>query len=87
MMVAKLLACWQGKFGRHWNGAFWMVVPHCLTWHIWQERNNQHFKDFEKVVPDLKVFFFKILLDWVAVLDFCSIFLVHGLMDTCTLGT
>lgn len=51
------------------------------------ERNNQHFKDFEKVVPDLKVFFFKILLDWVAVLDFCSIFLVHGLMDTCTLGT
>ena len=37
-------------------------------WCIWWERNNQHFEDSEKTVSDLKLFFFKILLDWVAML-------------------
>ena len=41
--VVELLACWQGKFGRHRNAAIWVAVPHCLMWCIWRERNNRHF--------------------------------------------
>ena len=32
--VVKLLACWQGNFGHHHNGAIWMAIPHCLMWCI-----------------------------------------------------
>ena len=28
--VVDLLACWQGKLGRHRNSAIWMAMPHCL---------------------------------------------------------
>ena len=85
--VVELLACWQGKFGRHRNSAIWMAVPHCLMWCIWQERNNRHFEDLERSVSDLKLFFLKTLLDWVTVLGFRSFSSVHGFMDFCTLCT
>ena len=55
--VVELLACWQGKFGRHRNFAIWIVVLHCLMWCIWRERNNRHFEDLERSVSDLKLFF------------------------------
>ena len=85
--VVELLACWQGKFGRHQNYAIWIAVPHCLMWCIWWERNNQHFVDSERSVSDLKLFFLKNLLDWVTVLGFRSFSSIHGFMDFCTLCT
>ena len=42
--MVKHPACWQGNFGHHHNGVIWMVVPHCLVWCIWRERNNQCFE-------------------------------------------
>ena len=53
-------------------------------WCIWRERNNRHFEDLEKKIFDLKLFFFKVLLDWVAVLGFPFFFFFnswfHGLL-------
>ena len=86
-IVGELLACWQGKFGRHQNSTIWMAVQHCLMWCIWRERNNRHFKDLERSVSDLKLFFFKTLLDWVTMLGFRSFSPVHDFMDFCTLCT
>ena len=54
--VVDLLACWQGKLGRHRNSAIWMAMPHCLMWCIWREMNNWHFEDLERLVADLKLF-------------------------------
>ena len=54
--VVDLLACWQGKLGRHRNSAIWMTVPHCFIWCIWRERNNRNFEDLERSVADLKLF-------------------------------
>ena len=68
--VVDLLACWQGKLGRHRNSAIWTAVPHCLMWCIWRERNNRHFEDLERSVADLKLFFLETLLDWVTVFGF-----------------
>ena len=56
--VVDLLACWQGRVGRHWNGVIWMVAPHCLMWCLWRERNDRSFEDFERTLLDLKLFFF-----------------------------
>ena len=44
-----------------------MVVPHCLTWCIWKERNSRCFEDNEHSMSNLKLLFFKTLLDWFSV--------------------
>ena len=64
MFVIGLFACWEGRFGFHCNGYIWKVVPHCLMWCIWKERNSRCFEDNERSMPDLKLLFFKTLLDW-----------------------
>ena len=58
-----LLACWQNWFGRHQNSHIWIIVPHCLMWCLWRERNNRCFEDSERSVLDLKLFFFRTFLD------------------------
>ena len=40
-----------------------MVVPHCLMWCIWKERNSRCFENNERSMPDLKLLFFRTLLD------------------------
>ena len=75
----------KGRFGRHCNGDIWKVVPLCLMWCIWKERNCRCFEYIERSMPDLKLLFFQTLLDWFSVwrnqpfssildlLDFCNV--------------
>ena len=75
--VVGLLACWQSRFGRYWNGYIWIIIPHCLMWCLWRERNNSCFEDSERSISDLKLFFFRTFLDWLFALrnqSFSSIF-------------
>ena len=57
MAVVELFAFWQCQFGRHHDGDIWMVVPHCLMWCIWKERNSRCFEDNEHSMPNLKLLF------------------------------
>uniref|UniRef100_A0A7N2KTR2 Reverse transcriptase zinc-binding domain-containing protein n=1 Tax=Quercus lobata TaxID=97700 RepID=A0A7N2KTR2_QUELO len=61
--VVGLFACWQGHFGRLHNGVIWKVVPLCLMWCIWKERNSRCFEDSERAMPDLKLLFIRTLLE------------------------
>ena len=63
LSVVGLFAYWQGHFGRLRNGVIWKVVPLCLMWCIWKERNNRCFEDSERAMPDIKLLFFQTLLD------------------------
>ena len=56
--VVELLASWPGKFRRHRNGVIRNMVPHCLMWGIWRERNAQIFEGTERLIQDLKISFF-----------------------------
>ena len=67
--VLGLLWCWQGSFGRHRNGCIWSIIPHCLLWCLWRERNSRCFKDTERSIPDLKLLFFRTLRDWLFALQ------------------
>ena len=67
LSVVGLFACWQGRFGRHRNGDIWKVVPLCLMWCIWKERNSRCFEDIERSMPDLKLLFLRTLFDWFSV--------------------
>jgi hypothetical protein len=40
--VEDLLACWAGRFGKGEAASIWKIIPHCLMWNIWCERNAPH---------------------------------------------
>jgi hypothetical protein len=61
----ELLECWQGCFGNHRNFLIWRVVPHCLMWSIWRERNRRSFENCERSYVEIKFFFLRSLFDWV----------------------
>ena len=81
--VVDLLASWQGQFGRRHNKYVWIVVPHCLVWCIWKERNNSFFEDSEHSLPNLKLFFFRTLMDWLSVWRNQSFSSILDLLDLC----
>ena len=63
-VIINMFAAWHGALGRYRNIAFWKVVPHCIMWSFWRERNARNFKGYEQTILDLKSFFFCTLLDW-----------------------
>ena len=46
--VAVLLSCWHQWLGNH-NSNIWNLVPRCLMWIVWLERNRRSFEDKENV--------------------------------------
>uniref|UniRef100_A0A2N9IE81 Reverse transcriptase zinc-binding domain-containing protein n=1 Tax=Fagus sylvatica TaxID=28930 RepID=A0A2N9IE81_FAGSY len=55
--VVDLLACWNGRTRRCRAASIWGLIPHCLMWVIWRERNARSFEDSEKSIQDLKQVF------------------------------
>ena len=78
------LACWQGQFGRHQDGHIWLTVPHGLMWCLHRERNSRCSKDNERSRSDLKLFFFRTLLNWLSALQNQSFLLFFYLSNFCT---
>ena len=55
--VIELFEYWQGKFGRHRNIGFRRLMPHCLMWCIWSERNARCFEGSERSLLEIKGLF------------------------------
>ena len=83
--VADLLDCWSCNFRQHRNIVVWRIVPHCLMWCIWRERNSRSFEDRERSILEFKSFFFSTLLEWCLVLPSLSCISLSGLLEHCTL--
>uniref|UniRef100_A0A2N9IAI6 Reverse transcriptase domain-containing protein n=1 Tax=Fagus sylvatica TaxID=28930 RepID=A0A2N9IAI6_FAGSY len=62
--VVDLLSCWKEIRGNSKAGKIWKMVPHCLMWCLWQERNDRTFKEKERTIPALKLHFLHTLLNW-----------------------
>ena len=41
--------------------AIWAMIPHCLMWRIWWERNSCTFEGSKRLIHDLKLLFFQTL--------------------------
>ena len=50
LKVFELFESWQGKFRQNCDIVFWKLVPHCLMWCIWIERNARCFEGCEQVL-------------------------------------
>jgi hypothetical protein len=46
------------EVGRLLFDAIWKMIPSCLMWCLWKERNYQNFEDLEQTTVELEAFFF-----------------------------
>ncbi len=79
-----LITCWPGALGRHSHAEIWKVIPHCLMWSIWRERNLWTFEGRELSPLDLQSLFFRMLFDWIQVISLFSFSSFHEFIDSCT---
>ena len=61
--VLGLLACWWSS-GRWRSAVVWKMVPTCLFWCLWQERNNRCFEDLERAIEGILSSYFHTLYLW-----------------------
>ena len=66
--------------GRTWLGNYtsnvWNMVPMCLMWLVWKERNAQTFKDTERPIDLLKTLLARTLFEWSRIWRLTFYFLV-----------
>ena len=85
--VEELFACWSGRFGKCEAGAVWKIVPHCLMWCIWCERNARTFLGEETSVPALKFSFLQALFEWSMASNLVPFNSISELLDMCSFRT
>ena len=97
--VSKLFACWWSS-GRRGTIAVWKMVPTCLFWCLWRERNNRCFEDLERSSEDILSSCLHTLYLWtiafvspmsISYNDFLvcfsfSTYVIHVVYALCTLG-
>jgi hypothetical protein len=92
---ARFGLCWvmphsvKELFASWWTGGLsrsvvvWKMVPHCIMWCIWRERNNRCFEDSSRSREELFHFFLFTLYTWttrwlapriISFVDFLSLF-------------
>ena len=69
--IVDLLFGWYNCFGKH-NSSVWNLVPPCLMWIVWRERNSRIFEDEEHPKTKHGELFFGLLFDWARVWGFTS---------------
>ena len=50
--VENLVFCWSYWLGK-FNSDIWNLVPSCLMWIVWMERNRRSFEDTQKSLTQL----------------------------------
>jgi hypothetical protein len=63
--VKELLASWW-SCGRSRSAVVWKMVPSCIMWCIWSERNNRYFEDSSRSIEELLHLFLFTLFYWTA---------------------
>ena len=48
--VLDLFSGWTGSLGRGRNLVVWRLVPHCVIWCLWRERNDRRFEYKERTI-------------------------------------
>jgi hypothetical protein len=63
--VLDLCACWCSS-GRTSSVVVWKMVPICIFWTIWKERNNRCFKDLKNSMEEILASLLYSLYLWTA---------------------
>ncbi|KAG2688943.1 hypothetical protein I3760_09G116800 [Carya illinoinensis] len=68
--VEMALASWSNIRGSKPIKVIWKMIPLCIMWVVWQERNERTFEDRARSVEELKLLFFITLCNWAIAVDF-----------------
>ncbi|KAG6694688.1 hypothetical protein I3842_09G061500 [Carya illinoinensis] len=68
--VEAALSCWASLRGRQPIKAIWKMIPLCIMWCLWQERNERTFEDQARSMEELRALFFRTLCSWAIAVDF-----------------
>jgi hypothetical protein len=63
LRVLDLFACWWTA-GRPRSAVIWKMVPTCILWCVWKERNYRCFEDLERSSEEILASFFHTLYLW-----------------------
>ena len=66
MLYMLFLFLGENWFGKH-QSTIWSMIPGCLLWLAWQERDNRIFEDNERSLDVLKHLLFGTLFQWVRI--------------------
>ena len=70
-----------------WLSSKWVYMVDCspllIVLSLERERNSRCFEDKERSISDLKLFFFRTLMDWLAVLQNQSFLSFLDFLDSC----
>ena len=61
--VSEVLLGWSNWFGKR-SSSVWNLIPSCVMWTIWRERNKRTFENQETPVAKIIELFFISLYDW-----------------------
>ena len=78
--VLGLLFGWRNWLGRYQSN-IWNLVPLCLMWTVWRERNSRTFEDKMKSADQLLGSFVESLFEWSRAGRFTTVTTVHDFVD------
>ena len=81
--VMDLLHCWP-RITRWTVGDIWGLIPHCIMWCLWRERNAWCFEGCEMPIQDLKKFVLNTLWEWAAAQGLVSGYSLLEFIGTCS---
>ena len=61
--IVSLLFAWRNWLGTY-SSKVWNMVPACLMWLVWKERNARTFEDIERPLDMLKNLLARTLFEW-----------------------
>ena len=61
--VESLVFCWSNWLGKFFSD-IWNMVPGCLMWVVWMERNKRSFEAIEKSLDQLQTLGQSTLFEW-----------------------
>ena len=61
--IVSLLFAWRNWLGTYFSKV-WNLVPACLMWLVWKERNVRTFEDVESPIDMLKTLLARTLFEW-----------------------
>jgi mannosylglycoprotein endo-beta-mannosidase len=59
--VAEMLRCWKRRLRNPFAQAIWRMIPHCIWWCLWRERNRRCFEDCSLSLDRLQGVFLSLL--------------------------
>uniref|UniRef100_A0A2N9IWR4 CHD3-type chromatin-remodeling factor PICKLE n=1 Tax=Fagus sylvatica TaxID=28930 RepID=A0A2N9IWR4_FAGSY len=81
--VVDLLSCWGSGCRRAMIRQTWDLIPHCIFWCIWRERNTRTFEGVERNLLEIKGTVLRTLTDWSNASGVMSFSSVLDFLDFC----